>query len=261
MNIIVCIKQVPDNAQVKMDAGTGTLKLDGVQRILNPFDEYALEEGLRIREKHTGKVTLLSMGPEEAVSALREGLSLGADEAVLCCDSAFDHSDTNATAKILAKAIGKIGAVDIVLLGKQTMDSDTAQVGPQLAVHLGFPAVMYVKKMEEIGAGAAKIHRMTEEGHDVMQCPLPAVFGTVKEINAPRLPTLKGKLRAKDAVIPKWSASDLVILPDSVGQGGSGVTVAQIISPPKRPPGKVLRGDAAAMVEELIAELRVRQLL
>lgn len=260
MNIVVCIKQVPDNAQVKMDA-TGVLKLEGVERILNPFDEYALEEGLRIREKHPGKVTLLSLGLQAAISSLREGLSLGADEAVLCCDPAFDHSDTNATAKILASAIRKIGAVDIVLLGKQTMDSDTAQVGPQLAVHLGFPVVLYVKKIEETGAGTAKVHRMTEEGYDVMQCPLPAIFGTVKEINVPRLPSLKGKLRAKDAAIPKWTAQDLGIHPDAVGQAGSGAMVEKIVPPPKCPPGKVLNGDVATMVEALITELRTRQLL
>ncbi len=261
MNIVVCVKQVPDNAQVKWDAASRTLKMDGVTRILNPYDEYALEEGLRIREKHTGKVTLLSVGPEAATSALRDGLSLGADEAILCCDPAFDHCDTNATAKILAKAIAKIGAVDIVLLGKQTMDGDTAQLGPQLSFHAGLPAVIYVKKFEEINAGTAKVHRMTEEGYDVVQCPLPGLFGTVKEINVPRLPSLKGKLRAKDAPIPKWNSQDLGIAANAVGSAGSAANVAQIFPPPKRLPGKVLQGEAAAMVEELISELRNRQLL
>ena len=261
MNIVVCIKQVPDNAQVKMDSVSGILKLDGAERILNPFDEYALEEGLRIKEKHSGKVILLSMGPEGALNALREGLSLGADEAILCCDPAFDQSDTNATAKILAKAIGKLGPVDIVLLGRQTMDGDTAQLGPQLSFHLGFSMVMYVKKFEEIRPTAVKVHRMTEEGYDVMQCPLPAVFGTVKEINVPRLPSLKGKLRAKDAAIPKWTAQELGVSTDTVGQAGSAANVIQILPPPKRSAGKVLKGEPAGMVEELISELRSRHLL
>lgn len=243
-----------------MDA-TGALKLDGVDRILNPFDEYALEEGLRIREKQTGKVTLLSVGPETALTSLREGISLGADEAVLCCDSAFDQSDTNATAKILAKAIAKIGAVDIVLLGKQTMDGDTGQVGPQLAVHLGWPAVMAVKKFDEIASAAVKVQRTTEDGYDVLQCPLPAVIGTVKEINVPRLPSLKGKLRAKDAPIAKWSAQDLGVDATVVGAAGSAAKVTEIVAPAKRPAGKVLKGEPAAVVEELITELRARQLL
>lgn len=264
MNIVVCVKQVPDNAQVKMDAA-GALKLDGVERILNPFDEYAVEEGLRLKEKLGGKVILLSMGLETAVSALREAISLGADEAVLCCDPAFDQSDTNATAKILAKALAKIkekdGSTDIVLLGRQTMDGDTAQVGPQLAVHAGLPGVMYVKKFEEVTAQEAKVHRMTEEGYDVVRTPLPAVFGTVKEINVPRLPSLKGKLRAKDAPITKWTMQDLGLASGDVGAAGSGVVVKQIVSPSKRPEGKVLNGEAPAMVEGLITELQARQLI
>ena len=261
MNIVVCIKQVPDNAQVKMDTASGVLKSEGAERILNPFDEYALEEGLRIKEKHTGKVTLLSMGPEGTTSALREGLSVGADEAILCCDPVFEQSDTNTTAKILAKAIAKIGSIDMILLGRQTMDGDSAQVGPQLSFHLGLPMVMYVKKFEEIATSSVKVHRMTEEGYDIVRCPLPAVFGTVKEINVPRLPSLKGKLRAKDAVIPKWSAQDLGIAPNAAGQSGSAAKVIQILPPPKRATGKVLTGDAGPMVEELISELRTRQLL
>ncbi len=260
MNIVVCVKQVPDNAQVKMDAG-GSLKLDGVTRILNPFDEYAVEEAMRLKEKHGGKVIALSLGAESAMSTLRDVIALGADEAVLCCDAAFDQSDSNATAKILAKAVAKIGAVDMVLLGRQTMDGDTAQVGPQLAVHWGFPGIMYVKKFEEIAGGLAKVHRMSEQGYDVLQCPLPAVFGTVKEINVPRLPSLKGKLRAKDAPIAKWSAQDLGLAADSVGAKGSATAIGALEAPAKRPAGKILQGDAASMVEDLIRALQERQLI
>ncbi len=265
MNIVVCVKQVPDNAQIKADPATGAILWDGVERILNPFDEYAIEEALRIREKHGGKVILLSMGPAEASAVLREGLSRGADDAVLCCDPAFEFSDTNATAKILARALEKIGAkegrVDLVFLGRQTMDGDTAQVGPQLSVHTKLPAVMYVRKIEEITPALLKAQRTTDDGYEVVSCGLPAIVGTVKELNVPRLPSLKGKLRAKSAPILTWTLQDLGLSAGEVGKAGGRTTHVGELPPPSRPAGKVLKGEAPVLVEELIGELKARKLL
>src|SRR3989338_4813938 len=190
MEIIVCIKQVPETTQVQIDPQTNTLIREGVKSIINPFDMYAIEEGIRLKEKFGGKVTVITMGPPQAESALREAIALGADEAVLVSDRAFAGSDTWATSFTMATAIKKMGKFDLIICGKQASDGDTAQVGPGISVHLDIPQVTFVKKIEEIKDGLAKVERLTEEGFDVIQTPLPALLTVVKEINTPRLPSL-----------------------------------------------------------------------
>lgn len=261
MDIIVCIKQVPDTTNVRINPETNTLIREGVECIVNPFDMYAIEEGLRLRERCGGKVTVITMGPPQAQAALREALSLGADEAILVSNLAFAGSDTWATSLTLAKAIEKIGQYDIVLCGKQAIDGDTAQVGPGIAVHLRIPQITFVKKIEEITDRMIRAERLMEEGYQVVQSPLPVLLTVVKEINEPRLPSLRGKMRAKNAAIPVWGPQEIGVDPREVGLNGSPTYVARIFSPERKGTAKVFRGEPEETVEQLFEELRGKKLL
>ncbi|MBI4188247.1 MAG: electron transfer flavoprotein subunit beta/FixA family protein, partial [Chloroflexi bacterium] len=204
MNIIVCLKQVPGTTKVNIDPQTNTLVRQGIKNIVNPFDTYALEEGVRIKEKHGGKVSAISMGPPQAEEMLREAISTGADEAILLSDRAFAGADTLATSYTLSRAIVKIKEYDLVICGRQTIDGDTGQVGPELAEMLGIPFIAYVSKVEEINNGRIRVQRLVEDGHEIIESTLPAVITVVKEINTPRLPSLRGMAKAKSAVITTW---------------------------------------------------------
>lgn len=256
MNVIVCIKQVPDTTNVRIDPQTNTLIREGVESIINPFDMYAIEEAVRIKEKTGGKATAVSMGPPQAEAALREAISMGIDEAVLVSDKAFAGSDTWATSYTLAAAIRKLGAFDIIFCGKQAADGDTAQVGPGISVHLDIPQVTYVKKIEEIAKGRARVERMTEEGFEVIDTPLPAIFTVVKEINQPRLPSLKGKMRAKSAQIKKLAAADLDVEQKSLGLNGSPTQVVKIFTPAPREGGLIISGTTSEVADKLFDLLK-----
>jgi electron transfer flavoprotein beta subunit len=255
-NIIVCIKQVPDSADVKINPETNTLIREGVQSIINPFDMYAIEEAVRLKEKFGGKTIVISMGPPQAEAALREAISLGIDDAYLLSDRAFAGSDTLATGYTLSKAIQKIGDISIVLCGKQASDGDTAQVGPGIATHLDIPQVTYVKKIEEIKDNIARVERMTEEGFEILETPLPCLFTVVKEINEPRLPSLKGKMRAKSAKIQLLNAKELDLEEDRLGLKGSPTQVVKIFSPERRKGGAIFSCAAEEAVDKLVAVLK-----
>jgi electron transfer flavoprotein beta subunit len=254
MNIIVCIKQVPETTQVQINPKTNTLIREGVKSIINPFDMYALEEAVRLKEKFSGKITVISMGPPQAEEALREALSMGADEGVLICDRAFAGSDTWATSFTLSEAIKKIGVFDLIICGKQASDGDTAQVGPGISMHLDIPQVTYVKKIEEVKDKSMRVQRMMEEGFEIITTPLPALLTVVKEINEPRLPSLKGLMRSKAAKIILWSQKELALDPQKIGLCGSPTQVVKIFTPPPREGGQMLRGEPQEVVERL-AEL------
>jgi len=256
MNIIICIKQVPDTADVKINPETNTLVREGVQSIINPFDMYAIEEGLRLKEQFNGKATVVTMGPPQAESALREAISMGIDEAVLICDRAFAGSDTLATSYTLAAAIKKLGDFSIILCGKQASDGDTAQVGPGISTHLDIPQVTYVKKIESIKNGVAVVERMTEEGYDVVETPLPCLLTVVKEINEPRTPSLKGKMRAKSAKIQLLSAQMLDCEAARLGLKGSPTQVVKIFSPERRKGGEICQGPVEESVEKIAAVIK-----
>ncbi|NQT75367.1 MAG: electron transfer flavoprotein subunit beta/FixA family protein [Candidatus Omnitrophica bacterium] len=260
MNIIVCIKQVPDTTDVRIDPETNTLIRSGVASIINPFDMYAIEEAIRLKEKFGGRVTVLTMGPPQAEEALREAVSLGADEVILVSDRAFAGSDTWATSYTLSRSIHKIGDYDLVICGKQAIDGDTAQVGPGISSHLDIPQITYVKKIEEVNLGPENKHmraeRMTEEGYEIIESPMPCLITVVKEINEPRLPSLKGKMRAKKAEIKKWEAKDLDLDPDLIGLNGSPTKVVKIFTPPPRKKGQILEGDAAEISQKLVGLLK-----
>lgn len=255
MRIIVCVKQVPDTAEVRINPETGTLIREGVPSIINPLDMHAIEAGLQIKEKVGGKVTVISMGPPQAESALREAIAMGADEAVLISDKTFAGSDTWATSYALSMAIKKIGT-DIVICGKQAIDGDTAQVGPETAEFLNIPHVSYVRKIETIEKDSIKLQRLMDEGYDIIESSLPVLITVVKELNEPRLPSLKGKMAAKKAVIQKWSASDIGVSENDVGIKGSPTQVKNVFTPQARTDRKILEGTPEQQVEALIMELR-----
>jgi len=193
--------------------------------------------------------------------ALREAISLGADEAILISDRAFAGSDTWATSYTLSKVIEKISDYDLVICGKQAIDGDTAQVGPGISAHLDIPQIAYVKKIEEVNlqkreARYIRAERMTEEGYEVIESPLPCVVTVVKEINEPRLPSLKGKMRAKKAEIKKWEAKDLDADPNLIGLNGSPTKVVRIFVPPPRKGGQILQGDVKEVSEKLVRLLK-----
>ena len=256
MNVIVCIKQVPNTTQVRINPETNTLIREGVESVINPFDMYAIEEGIRLKEKLGGKVTVITMGPPQAEEALREAISLGCDEAILLTDRNFAGGDTWATSYVLSQAVKKIGDYHIILCGKQASDGDTAQVGPGISTHLNIPQVTYVKKIEKIDEKSARVERMTEEGFEIIETPVPCLFTVVKEINEPRLPSLKGKMRSKKAEIRKMTAEDLSCDFDKIGLDGSPTRVVKIFTPPARKGGEILKGDTQEIVERLAKELK-----
>jgi len=255
MNIVVCIKQVPDTAEVKINPETGTLVREGVPSIINPFDMHAIEAGINIKERIGGKVTVITMGPPQAETALRDALSMGADEAVLLSDSAFAGSDTWATSFTLSKAIEKIGA-DIIICGKQAIDGDTAQVGPETAEFLNIPHISYVRKIEDVSANSIRVQRLMDEGYDAVESSLPVLFTVVKELNEPRLPSLKGKMASKKAEIKKWGRPEIMADENDLGLKGSPTQVKNIFTPEARSGRKILEGKPEEQVEALIQELR-----
>ena len=256
MKIVVCLKQVPGTAEVKIDPQTNTLVRQGIKSIINPLDTYALEEGVRLKEQQGGDVTVICMGPPQAEEALREAVSLGADAAVLLSDKDFAGADTLATAYTLAKAIDKIGEYDLVICGRQTIDGDTGQVGPELAEMLDRPFVSYVSGIEEMAGGRMKVRRMVEDGHEIIETPLPAVITVVKEINTPRLPSLRGIARSKSAPVPVWDAGEIGAEKSMTGLEGSATWVVKIFTPQRVVEGEMLRGSPEEQVEGLIDKLK-----
>ncbi|MDP2918950.1 MAG: electron transfer flavoprotein subunit beta/FixA family protein [Dehalococcoidia bacterium] len=261
MNIVVCLKQVPGTTEVKIDPVKNTLIRQGIKNIVNPFDTYALEEGMRLRERFGGKVTALSMGPPQAIEMLRDAISVGADDAILLSDVAFAGADTWATSYTLGKAVRKLGNIDLVICGRQTIDGDTGQVGPELAEMLGRPFIAYVSKVEEIKDGTLRVQRMVEDGYETIEANLPAVITVVKEINIPRLPSLRGTMKAKSAQIPTWTAQDIGVEKEKAGLAGSATQVVKIFFPQRVHKAEMLRGNVEEQVDALIEKLRDAKLV
>ncbi len=257
MNIVVCIKQVPDAASVKWDHEKGTLIRDGVQSVINPFDYNAIEAALSLRDELGGKVTALTMGPPQAQEALREAMSMGVDDGVVVSDRAFAGADTLATTYTLAQAIKKMGQVDAVLCGKQAIDGDTAQVGPGLAVRLDIPCVTCVGDMEIIDGGKGlRLKRMCEQGYDVVEVGFPVLLTTLASLNTPRVPSLKGKMRAKKAEIPLWSAADIGAKEEKIGLKGSPTKVFSTHIPKFEARREMLQGTVEEQVDFLVQKLK-----
>ncbi|MBI4249017.1 MAG: electron transfer flavoprotein subunit beta/FixA family protein [Elusimicrobia bacterium] len=266
LNIVVCVKLTPSTANIEIDPATGSLRREKMSFAINPFDEYAVEEGVRLKERIPGSwVGALSLGAPDSEAALRESIARGVDEAFLISGPAFEGSDTFATGYALAMGIKKIaqikGRVDLVICAKQTNDSDTGQVGPAVAAWLGWPGISFVKKVEEVSDKFLRLHRMMEDGYDVIEADLPAVIAVLKEINEPRLASLKGKMAAKKAAIPRWGAAELGVDESKIGRRGSPCAVAQQAAPPARPQGHRIQGgspqEKAKQLVEKLQELKL----
>ena len=258
MHVVVCVKQVPEIQLVKVSGDS--LQLPAGAGQVNPFDSYAIEEGLKLREAHGATLSALTMGPENAQAVLREAASLGVEQLYHACDPAFAESDCMATARVLAAAVTKLGSVQLVITGKQAVDDDCSAVGAALAGFLNWPQVMFVKKIEAITETSAVFHRVTEDGYDILECPLPAVISVVKEINEPRLPSLKGKMQAKKVPITTWTATDLAVDTGAVGSH-SPSTVTGHKPPAPRPPAEMLQGEPDEVASKLFDKLRQAQVI
>ena len=262
MKIVVCVKQVPGTLNVDFDPETHRLARGGTEAILNPFDTYALEQGILVKEALGGEVIALSMGPSTAENTIRESIACGADSGVLVSDTIFEGSDTWATSYILSKAIEKIGDVDLILCGKQSSDGETAQVGAGIAQHLGWPQAAFVSAMPEMKADSIVVRRMFESGFDECQVKLPAVVTVVKDINSPRIPSLRSKMASKKAEIPIWDAAELGASEEFVGLAGSPTRVTATERAPKRDSVTViLDGSATENAKSLVSELRKKSLV
>ena len=253
MKIAVCVKQVPDTAEVRIDPETNTLVREGVESILNPLDSFAVEEAVRIRELLGGEVAAFSMGPPQAVEVLRETLALGADRAVLLSGPEFAGADTWATSYSLACAIRKDGGADIILCGKQAIDGDTAQVGPGIAAHLDIPQLTYVRWIRDIADSSVTAECITDTGFDVLKVELPVLMTVVKELNEPRLPSLESWIAARKADIQTWSAGDIGAEDSKIGLAGSPTRVIRIHTPDRRKETKILGDDPAEAANSLVS--------
>lgn len=259
MNIVVCVKQVPDTNEVKIDQKTGTLIREGVPSIINPDDKNALEEVLRLKDNcEDVKVTVVSMGPPQAEVALREALSMGADRAILVSDRAFAGADTLATSKTLAATINKLGAFDLIFCGRQAIDGDTAQVGPQIAEHLGLPQVTYVKKVDLRG-NRLTVQRSLEDGYEVLSLDMPCVLTAIKELNVPRYMSATKIFEAyREKTVELWNAADIEIDLTQTGLKGSPTSVFKSFTAAPKGQGIVYANGDLETVQEVVSKVRVK---
>jgi electron transfer flavoprotein beta subunit len=255
MKIIVCVKQVPDAKDVRLDPKTNTLAREGVQSIMNPFDRHALEAAVALKEQYGGTVTAITMGPPQAEETLRDAVACGADDGVLVSDRAFAGADTWATSYTLAKAIETLGGFDLILCGKQAIDGDTAQVGPGVAQRLNIPFVAYARKITECVDGVIRLERLMDDGYDEIEMAMPALITVVKEINEPRVPSLKGKMKAKKMQATVLNAADIGADPASLGLRGSTTQVVKVFSPQFSAEKCMLTGTVAEQVDMLLEKL------
>ncbi|MSN24979.1 MAG: electron transfer flavoprotein subunit beta [Geobacter sp.] len=266
MLIVVCIKQVPDTTQVQIDPVTNTLIRDGIPFIVNPYDTHALEEALRLKDRFGCKVAAISMGPPNAEATLKKALALGVDHAILLSDRVFGGADTLATSNVLSAAIRKlqsdVGEVGLVLCGKQTIDGDTAQVGPGIASRLNYQQLTLVDKIVELDLASRKIRvsRKLEGRHEIVEAPLPVMMTVVRELNRPRYPKVPMRLAAAEATVEVWNNQVLKLDEQKIGLKGSPTWVSKIFSP-DRASGEILGdgyadpdGTAEMLIEKLLAK-------
>ena len=267
MQVFVPLKYVPDTDEIRIDEATGTMVREGIPGIINPLDLYAVEEALRLKDRHGGEIVALSMGPPAAEVALRESLSMGVDRAVLLTDKFFAGSDTWATANTLSKAVQKLGHFDLILCGERATDGETGQVGPELGAMLGLPVVTYVSQIEDLypphkgRSGWVRCQRLTEVGYQRIEAPLPALLTVVKEINEPRLPAFQRKLAARQADIQRITLADLELAPEGTGLRGSPTRVAKIFYPTLTRSATMVVDSPEKAVEKIVTFLKENGLI
>jgi len=259
MNIVVCVKPAPDPKRwdsIQLDPVTKALQREGIPSVLSSLDKRALEEGLRLKEKHGGRVAVMAMAPPSAKENLMEALAMGADEGYLLTDRAFAGSDTWATSLVLSKGIGKLGVFDLIICGSYSLDGSTGHVGPQLAEFLGIPNVSQAVAVETIEGGILRTKVWVESGYRILESPLPALITVTRDINTPRFTSLLGVIEAEKKLLVQWSALDLGIRPDDVGFKGSPTQTGDIFLPEMKRKAKIFRGEPGEMVKEIIRNIR-----
>lgn len=264
MRLAVLVKQVPATDNVKIDENTGTMVREGVESELNPLDLYAVEEAVRIKERlgEDTELTVISMGPTSAVEAIKEAIAMGCDRGYLLCDRRFAGADTLATAYALSAALRKLGPFDLILAGLRATDGETGQVGPSVAAQLGVPVLTYVSKIEDLASGSIRVERTVEGGVEIVECGLPAVVTVVKAINEPRVPSFKGKMKAKRAEIPLLTPDDIDADPGRLGLFGSPTRVVKVFRPKlARQCTMVTATDPAQAAERIFQFLKQRSLV
>ncbi len=263
MNIIVLIKQVPNTTEVKLDPKSGNLVREGIETIINPDDLHALEAAVTLKEAQGATITVLTMGPPQAIDALSEAMGMGADKAVLLSDRAFAGADTWATSHTLGKAIQHIGDFDLILAGRQAIDGDTAQVGPQVADFLGLPQVTYVFDIEAVNADYVVAKRRLEDGYERIQCRLPALLTIIPGTKRPRYPLVSRLLLAcrEKAPIKIWNAADIKVTTAEIGLDGSLTQVMRTFAPKFERQGKILEGSTSDVVQNLVAQFKENKLI
>lgn len=269
MLIVACIKQVPDTTQVKIDPLTNTLIREGIPFIMNPYDTHAMEAALQLKDQYGCRVVVLSMGPPNAEATLRKALSAGVDRAILLSDRVFGGADTLATSNVLSAAIRRLDSegepVGLVICGKQTIDGDTAQVGPGIAVRLGYQQLTLVDRVEELDMTAKRlvVSRKLEGRHERVQAPLPALLTVVRELNRPRYPSVPMRLTAETAAVELWDNELLQLDVETIGLKGSPTWVSRIFSP-RRDKGEIVGDgcvDPEGAIDLLLGKLMEKDLL
>lgn len=261
MKIIVCVKQVPDTNEVRIDPVKGTMIREGVPSILNPDDANALEAALQIKDEHPETtITVLTMGPPQADIMLKECLSMGADEAILLSDRAFAGADTWATSNTLAAAIRKLGGADIVFAGRQAIDGDTAQVGPQTAMRLNLPQVTYVSDIK-VDGDSLTVNRQLEDGHEVIGIKMPCLLTAVKELNKPRYMSIRRIVNAFKKDVTVWGISDIGIDAAEVGLKASPTKVFKAFSPPLKGKGIMYNGIPKEIVANALTDMKAKHII
>jgi len=263
MKILVLVKQVPDTTEVKLDPKTGNLIREGIESIINPDDAHALEAAIDLKERYGGKITVLSMGPPQAIDAISEAMGMGADEGILLSDRAFAGADTWATSTTLGKAIEKAGTYDLILCGRQAIDGDTAQIGPQVAEYLDLPQVSYVYDIEKVAKKNMVVKRRLEDGYERIRCTLPALLTVIGDMNRPRYSHVARLIDAcgEKAKIRIWNAADIGVQTRDVGLEGSLTHVIKTFAPKFQRQGEMLQGDTISVVVELVGKLRENMLI
>lgn len=265
MKIIVPIKQVPETSNVSMDPETGTMIRDGVESIINPLDLYAIEESVKLKEEHGGEILVISMGPSKAEMAIREAISMGCDDGILLSNKEFAGSDTLATSYTLSQSIKKFNPYDLIICGERATDGDTGQVGPGIAAWLDIPFTTYVSKIKEVNENSMIVQRMVETGYEILEIETPCLLTVVKEINYPRLPSMRGKLLAKKKEIKTWGPDDIEAKRDYIGLEGSPTRVVKISKPKVSRGGEILmpknESELDKAVDGLIEYLQKKEII
>ena len=255
LRLIVCIKQVFDPAELKIDPSTRRLVTEGVPRKISDFDKNALEEAIRMKEKYGANTTVLTLGPPDAMRALREALAMGMDNAYLISDPAFENSDTLATSRILASAIKKIGEFDLILCAEASMDGYSAQVGPRIAEWLGIPQLTYVRQIVSLEGDKIVVERDMEEGYEKVESKMPVLVTVTKEINEPRFPTLMRIMAASKKEVKTWGMADLGLSTEEVGAAGSAIQVMKAEAPMVGRKNILFEGEVTEVVDGLMKSL------